>query len=141
MQRSSLNSMPRQLFCSGQFELKDELHQDDLKENNEFILLFKIVLGKELNKFFPPNRSDNLCLFFCIYPSSMFPHLQRNVFILFNHTAHNTVLFNKQITMHRKRIKTEEKAKVVLLLGGRNLFKSLPRYSCFALDDLNYSIG
>ena len=25
--------------------------------------------GKELNKFFPTNRSDDLCLFFCLYPS------------------------------------------------------------------------
>ena len=27
--------------------------------------------GKELSKFFPPNSSDDLCLFFCLYPSSM----------------------------------------------------------------------
>ena len=27
--------------------------------------------GKELNKFFPQKRSDNLCLCFCLYPSSM----------------------------------------------------------------------
>ena len=39
------------------------------------ILQNRSAVGKELNKFFPPNRSDNLCLFFCIYPSSMFPHL------------------------------------------------------------------
>ena len=25
--------------------------------------------GKELNKFFPTNKSDDLCLFFCLYPS------------------------------------------------------------------------
>ena len=39
-------------------------------------LLFKIVLGKtasaakKLNTFLPPNRSDDLCLFFCFYPLS-----------------------------------------------------------------------
>ena len=43
---------------------------------DEFILFFKIVLrniarSKEFNKFFPPNSSDDLCLFFCICPSSM----------------------------------------------------------------------
>ena len=27
--------------------------------------------AKELNKFCPPDSSDDLCLFFCIYPSSM----------------------------------------------------------------------
>ena len=42
-----------------------------------FILFFKIILvgnsscGKELNKFCPPNSSDDLCLLFCLYPSSM----------------------------------------------------------------------
>ena len=41
------------------------------------ILLLKIALGKicsqhgkELNKFFTPNRSDDLSLFYCLYPSS-----------------------------------------------------------------------
>ena len=29
--------------------------------------------GKELNKFFPPNNSDDLCLIFCKNPSSMLP--------------------------------------------------------------------
>ena len=28
--------------------------------------------GKEFNKFCPPNSSDDLCIFFCIYPSSMY---------------------------------------------------------------------
>ena len=43
---SLINSLPRLLFCSGQFELQDELHQENLKEKHEFILFFKIVLGK-----------------------------------------------------------------------------------------------
>ena len=52
------------------------MHQDDMKEKDEFILFFKIVQcktarGKELNILFPPNTSDDLCLFFCLYPSSM----------------------------------------------------------------------
>ena len=33
-------------FALGRFEEQDELHQDDLKERDEFILFFKIVLGK-----------------------------------------------------------------------------------------------
>ena len=37
---------------------------------------------------------------------------------------------------HRRRIKIEEKAKVVASAWGTDLFKSLPCYSCFALDDL-----
>ena len=32
--------------------------QDDLKEKDEFILFFKIVIGKELKKFCPPNSSS-----------------------------------------------------------------------------------
>ena len=35
-----------QLFCTRRFALQDELHQDDLKDKDEFILFFKIVLGK-----------------------------------------------------------------------------------------------
>ena len=31
--------------------------------------------GKEFIKFFPPNRSDDLCLLFCLNPSSMTTHL------------------------------------------------------------------
>ena len=31
----------------------------------------KQLAGKELNKFCPPNSSDDLCLLFCIYPFSM----------------------------------------------------------------------
>ena len=29
------------------------------------------MCSKELNKYFPSNRSDDLCLFFCLYPSPM----------------------------------------------------------------------
>ena len=43
--------------------------------------------------------------------------------------------------LHRRRIKTEEKAKMSSLLFGRkNLFNSL-RISCFALDNLNYRMN
>ena len=34
---------------------------------------------KELNKFCPPNSSDDLCLFFCINPSSSTANTQRNL--------------------------------------------------------------
>ena len=47
--------------------------QDDLKEKDEFIIMFKIVLDKIasaarnlLNPPPPPNRSDDLCPFFCL---------------------------------------------------------------------------
>ena len=35
------------------------------------VLVQNSMCGKELNKFCPSNNSNNLCLFFCIYPSSM----------------------------------------------------------------------
>ena len=38
--------------------------------------------GKEFNKLFPPNRSDDLCLFFCPYPSSMPPRLSKATKVL-----------------------------------------------------------
>ena len=41
----------------------NELHQDDLKEEDKFILFFNIVLGKI--------ASDELRLFSCLYPSSV----------------------------------------------------------------------
>ena len=41
-----LNSLPRKSFALGLFAEWDELHQDDLKEKDEFIIFFKIVLGK-----------------------------------------------------------------------------------------------
>ena len=47
------------------------MHQYDFQEKDELILFLKIVLGKELNKFFPQHRSDDLRLFFCFYSSSM----------------------------------------------------------------------
>ena len=41
----------------------------------QFILFFKSSLCKELNKFCPSNSSDDICPFFCIYPSSMLDFL------------------------------------------------------------------
>ena len=42
-----------------------------------FILFFKIILvensGKELNQFSPSNNSDDLCVLFCLYASSICP--------------------------------------------------------------------
>ena len=44
----------------------------DLEEKVEFILFFQInKRGKEFNKFCPLNRHDDLCLCFCLHPSSM----------------------------------------------------------------------
>ena len=65
-------------FAQDYIEEKDELHQDDQKEKDclsSYIsnrLVQNSQLGKELNKFFPPNSSDkNLRLFFSLYPSSL----------------------------------------------------------------------
>ena len=41
--------------------------------------------GKEWNKFFPPNSSYDLCLFFCLYPSSMHGMHTVNILIGKNH--------------------------------------------------------
>ena len=75
------NSSTCLLFCTGRFKLWDEFHQDDLNWKNDCILFFKIVPGKIastdrnlINSYPPPpppTRSDDLCLFFCLYPSSM----------------------------------------------------------------------
>ena len=60
-------------FCFVVFIIKDELHtaQDDLKKGCihptlQIALLENSWHGKELNKFWPPNSSDDLCLVFCI---------------------------------------------------------------------------
>ena len=59
------------------------VHYDDLKNrmNCTRIVYFSksscmvqnSLRGKKLNKFCPPNRSNDLCLCFCLYPSSMAP--------------------------------------------------------------------
>ena len=88
--KNLFKSLPRRLFCTGRLELQDELHQDDLKEKDEFIPFFKIVQGKivnvqknfisckwnDLGKLVSAVRNgtnsyprDDLCLFFCLYPS------------------------------------------------------------------------
>ena len=38
--------------------------------------------GKELNKFCPPISSDDLCLFFCIYPSSIIKRDRLKTYLL-----------------------------------------------------------
>ena len=61
---------------------------DDFEEQDEYILFFQIIMvqvilffkssqckivtqcGKELNQFCSPNCSNDLCLLFCLYPSS-----------------------------------------------------------------------
>ena len=40
-------------------------------EKDEFNLFFQIDRGNELNKFCPPNRRNDLCICFCLHPSSM----------------------------------------------------------------------
>ena len=37
----------------------------------QIVLVQNSYFGKEFIKFCPPNSSNNLCLFFCIYPSSI----------------------------------------------------------------------
>ena len=57
-------------YCASSFA-QDELHQDYMEKGLIHPFL-KIVLvqnsqhGKELNKFYSPNSSDDLCLLFCI---------------------------------------------------------------------------
>ena len=52
------------------FEEQEEFAPRGFEEKDEFIIFFKIVrvqnsqCGKELNKFCPPNSSDDLCLLF-----------------------------------------------------------------------------
>ena len=62
-------------IAPGWYEETDELHQDDMKKTDEFILFVVLVQnsqrGDELNTFCPPNSSDDLCLLFCLNPSSM----------------------------------------------------------------------
>ena len=38
---------------------------------SKIILVENSKCGKEFNKFRPPNSSDDLCLLFCLYPSSL----------------------------------------------------------------------
>ena len=73
------NTLTRYIcFVLGKLEEKDvRIATWWFEEKVELILFFKIILvqnikrGEKLNKFCPTNRSDDLCLFFCIYPSSM----------------------------------------------------------------------
>ena len=76
-EQNLFNSLPHQLFCL----------LDDLKNRMYLSFSFRSSWcnssyssnrplqqnqhGKELNKFCPPKRSDDICLFFCLYPSSM----------------------------------------------------------------------
>ena len=70
------NSLPRQLIALDDFEEQDEFIP--LKKSswcnssyNSNRPVQNSQRGKELNTFFPPNRSNNLCLFLCLYPSSL----------------------------------------------------------------------
>ena len=77
------------MFCTGRFELKDELHQEDLKEKDEFILFFKIALGKiasaarNLINSSPQTEvttftfSSVFILLLCLYPSPGLNYLGR----------------------------------------------------------------
>ena len=53
-------------IAPGWFERKGWIHPI-----LQIVLVQNIYHRKEMNKFCPPNSSDDLCLFFCIYPSSM----------------------------------------------------------------------
>ena len=52
-------------------------------------------------------------------------------------------IFNLRPTGHedRRRMKTEEKAKVVASVWGERIYSIPCRASCFALDDLNYRMN
>ena len=72
-----LNSLPRWLLCSRTI-LKNLMncsfslnHPDAIHPNLQIVLVQNSQRGKELNKCCPPHSSDDLCLCFCLYPSSM----------------------------------------------------------------------
>ena len=71
----TVNSLPRQFFFSGRFEEQDEFlssyHSDAINPFLHIILVQNRQRGKEMNKFCPPNSSDDLCLLLCINPSSL----------------------------------------------------------------------
>ena len=77
----------KKCFFSEEISFNRYFAWDDFEEQDENILFFQIILvqssyisnrpvqnsqrGKEFNKFCSPNRSNDLCRFFCLYPSSM----------------------------------------------------------------------
>ena len=71
------NLLPRLLFCTRTILKKGWMHPFLQIILIQFILYFKLSYckiaqrGKEFNEFCLSNSSDDLCLFFCIYPSSM----------------------------------------------------------------------
>ena len=84
----AVETRPAQTAISSQwFPYSSAIHQDDLKNRMsctrtiwrigflhsslQIILVKNSQRGKELNTFCPPNRSNDLCLCFCLYPSSM----------------------------------------------------------------------
>ena len=77
--RDLINSLPRQLFCPsvGRFEEIGWIHPfcwNYPGANHPFLQIVQVkssYRGKELNKFCPPNGSDDLCFFFFIHPLSM----------------------------------------------------------------------
>ena len=122
---------------------------------------FQIILveisqcSKELNKFRPPNSSNEptTFAFSSLYPSSM--HLSHIKLCSFSRLKLARAVLSAEKTspstwrqlstgtectmvhVHRGRMYNEEKAKVVAAVWGTefkiNLFNSVPRYSCFSL--------
>ena len=69
------NSLPRQLFCTrtilknmtnSSFSFKSSWCNSSCYSKSSSAKQLQ-QHGKERNKFFPPKRSDDLCLFFCLY--------------------------------------------------------------------------
>ena len=56
--------------------------------------------GKEFNKLFPPKKSNDLCLIFCHYPSSMPPPLQKSILLQKEAYIYSTQLFICQMIPH-----------------------------------------
>ena len=68
------------------YHLQNELHQEDLKQKDEFILFFKSSQhGKELNKFFV----QTFCLFFCLFFVLLFVPRDYTLFTIFLQDAGN----------------------------------------------------
>ena len=64
---AALTIMPKTILNSS-FSFKSSWSNSPVRQT---VPVQKSWRGKEFNKFCAPNRSDDLCLIFCLYPSSM----------------------------------------------------------------------
>ena len=71
------NYLPRQLFCTRMILNRrinssfSSNHPGAIHPILQFVLVQNSLRRKDINKFWHPSSSKDLCLFFCIYSSSM----------------------------------------------------------------------